>query len=89
MSGNAERHAGPWPEGHLWDGKKAMIARRGLTFLDRPRDCAQGAFEEIPNAELRMFKPFRHSFSGSPEIQRQQADWIWMHETSHLGLKGV
>ena len=53
------------------------------------RDCAQAAFEEIPNAELRMFKPFRHSFSGSPEIQRQQADWIWMHETSHLGLKGV
>ena len=45
------------------------------------RDCAQAAFEQIPNAELRIFKPFRHSFSGSPEIQRQQADWIWMQET--------
>lgn len=53
------------------------------------RDCAQAAFEKMPNAELRIFKPFRHSFSGSPEIQRQQAEWIWMQETRQLGLKGV
>ena len=51
------------------------------------RDCAQAAFEEIPNAELRIFKPFRHSFSGSPEIQRQQADWIWMQETRLNGSR--
>lgn len=47
---------------------------------------AQAEFEEIPNAELRIFKPFRHSFSGSREIQRQQADWIWMQETRLNGL---
>lgn len=43
-------------------------------------DCARFAFEQIPNAELRILKPFYHSFSGSPEIQREQSDWIWMQE---------
>lgn len=43
-------------------------------------DCARFAFEQLPNAELRILKPFYHSFSGSPEIQRQQADWIWQQE---------
>ncbi len=44
------------------------------------RDSAFAVLDAIPNAELRVFKPFAHSFCGSPEIQRQQSDWIWTQE---------
>lgn len=45
-----------------------------------PVECAQYAFSQIPNSELRILKPFYHSFCGSPDIQREQCDWIWKQE---------
>lgn len=69
---------------HLPKVKAATLILQGFGDQLIHRDCAQAAFEKITNAELRMFKPFRHSFSGSPEIQHQQADWIWMQETKRL-----
>jgi|GEM_PF-3149545 alpha-beta hydrolase superfamily lysophospholipase len=80
-------HAEPGETGfpiwkHLRNIKAPTLILQGYGDQLIHRDCAQADFEQIPNAELRLFKPFRHSFSGNPEIQRQQADWIWIQETA-------
>lgn len=79
-------HAEPLETGfpiwkHLPDVKTPTLIMQGYSDQLIHRDAAYAVLDGLPNAELRVFKPFRHSFSGSPEIQRQQADWIWGQET--------
>ncbi len=78
-------HADPDPSlfpiwKHAHEIKVPTLLMHGENDPIRHPDCARFAFEQMPYAELRILKPFYHSFSGSPEIQRQQSDWIWRQE---------
>lgn len=69
---------------HLHEIKVPTLIMQGYDDRLIHRDSAVAVLNEIPNAELRIFKPFGHSFCASPEIQRQQADWIWDQEQKRL-----
>jgi pimeloyl-ACP methyl ester carboxylesterase len=49
-------------------------------------DSALYAFESLENAEIRIYKNMKHSFSSRPDVLRQEAEWIWGREKERAAV---
>jgi pimeloyl-ACP methyl ester carboxylesterase len=79
---HAEPQAGTWFS--LFDQvhqvKAKTLVLQGYEDPIIAVDSAVFAFEQLENAEIRIYKRMKHSFSSRPDVLRETADWMWARE---------